>query len=114
MASHPIYQFYVELVDYEPKIWRRFQVMNNTSMAKLGYIVMTLFEMQASHLFCFNVPVAENFRKCAGEHINNDTNGKVVDLFAEKREMNRLRIELPSEDEFSEIEGLLWMPRKRR
>lgn len=105
MASHPIYQFYVELVDYEPKIWRRFQVMNNTSMAKLGYIVMTLFEMQASHLFCFNVPVAENFRKCAGEHINNDTNGKVVDLFAEKREMNRLRIELPSEDEFSEIEG---------
>lgn len=29
MASQPIYQFYAELKDYEPKIWRRFQVMNN-------------------------------------------------------------------------------------
>ena len=26
MASQPIYQFYAELKDYEPKIWRRFQV----------------------------------------------------------------------------------------
>lgn len=51
MASHPIYQFYAELDDYEPKIWRRFQVMNDVTFAKLGYILMTLFEMQASHLF---------------------------------------------------------------
>lgn len=51
MASHPIFQFYAELVDYEPKIWRRFQVMNNITFARLGYILMTLFEMQASHLF---------------------------------------------------------------
>ena len=28
MASKPIYQIYAELEDYEPKIWRRFQVMN--------------------------------------------------------------------------------------
>ena len=50
MASHPIYQFYAELADYKPKIWRRFQVMNNITMAKLGYIIMTMFEMQASHI----------------------------------------------------------------
>lgn len=105
MASHPIYQFYAELADYEPKIWRRFHVMNNTGMAKLGYIVMTLFEMQASHLFCFNVLVAENFRRNVGEHIDNDTNGKVVDLFAERPELTWLRIELPGEDDFSEFEG---------
>lgn len=49
MASHPIYQFYAALADYDPKIWRRFQVMNNVGMAELGYILMTLFEMQASH-----------------------------------------------------------------
>jgi hypothetical protein len=48
MASQPIYQFYAELDDYSPKIWRRFQVMNNITMARLGYIVMTIFEMQAS------------------------------------------------------------------
>lgn len=105
MASYPIYQFYAELTDYVPKMWRRFQVMNNITMAKLGYIMMTMFEMQASHLFCFNVPVAENFQKCVGEHINNDTNGKVVDLFTERPELARLRIELPSKDDFSEFEG---------
>ena len=105
MASQPIYQFYAELVDYEPKIWRRFQVMNNLTMAKLGYIVMTMFEMQASHRFCFDVPVADNFRKCVGEHISNDINGKVVDIFKERPELAKLRFELPSEDDFSEFEG---------
>lgn len=59
MALQPIYQFYAELTDYKPKIWRRFQVLGNITMAHLGYILMTLFEMQASHLFCFDVPVLE-------------------------------------------------------
>jgi len=31
-------------------------------MARLGYIIMTLFEMQASHLFQFRVPEKSNFR----------------------------------------------------
>jgi len=63
MASQPIYQFYAELCDYKPKMWRRFQVANNIAMARLGYIIMTLFEMQASHLFCFDVAFEENFKK---------------------------------------------------
>ena len=63
MASQPIYQFYTELCDYKPKIWRRFQVVNNITMARLGYILMTMFEMQASHLFCFDVPFEENFKR---------------------------------------------------
>ena len=63
MASQPIYQFYSELSDYKPKIWRRFQVTNNVTMARLGYILMTMFEMQASHLFCFDVPFSDNFKK---------------------------------------------------
>jgi hypothetical protein len=105
MASHLIYQFYAELADYKPKIWRRFQVMNNITMAKFGYILMTTFEMQASHLFCFDVPVADNFCKCVGGHINNDINGKVVDIFKERPELAILRVELPSEDGFPEFEG---------
>lgn len=63
MAVCPIYQFYAELVDYTPRIWRRFQVANNITVARLGYIIMTMFEMQASHLFDFEVPTGENYRE---------------------------------------------------
>lgn len=62
MASQPIYEFYAELKDYQPKVWRRFQVSSNVTMARLGYILMTLFEMQASHLFRIEVPTRENLR----------------------------------------------------
>jgi len=61
MASHPIYQIYAELEEYEPKIWRRFEVMNNITMARLAYILMTLFEMKANHLYNFEVDELENF-----------------------------------------------------
>lgn len=60
MASQPIYQFYAELKDYQPKMWRRFQVSGNITMARLGYILMTLYEMQGNHLFCLTVPIHEN------------------------------------------------------
>jgi hypothetical protein len=50
MAAQSIYQFYAELEGYKPKIWRRFQVANNITVARLGYIVMTMYEMKASHL----------------------------------------------------------------
>jgi hypothetical protein len=63
MASQPIYQFYSELEEYEPKIWRRFQVSGGVSMARFGYIVMTLYEMMASHLFAIETEVmGEIFR----------------------------------------------------
>ena len=61
MASYPIYQFYSELCDYEPKIWRRFQVPGNITLSQFGYILMTMYEMQASHLFGSAVPSRENF-----------------------------------------------------
>lgn len=62
MASQPIYQFYAELKDYDPKIWRRFQVPGNITMSKLGYILMTMYEMQANHLFCLTVPIRDNVK----------------------------------------------------
>lgn len=62
MATQSIYQFYSELVDYKPRIWRRFQVPRNITMSKLAYILMTMYEMQASHLFCIEVSVCEGAR----------------------------------------------------
>ena len=61
MASHPIYQFYVELDGFQPKMWRRFQVMNHIKLSRLGYIVMVLYDMMASHLFSMDVNKGENF-----------------------------------------------------
>ena len=61
-AGNEIYQLYAELKDYTPKIWRRFEVVSDVSIARLGYILMTLFEMHASHLFSFDVPFNENYR----------------------------------------------------
>lgn len=56
MASHPIYQFYAELDDFKPKIWRCFQVSEHITPARLCYIVEVLFEMTASHLMASEVP----------------------------------------------------------
>lgn len=72
MASKPIYQIYAELEDYKPKIWRRFQVLNDITMARLAYILMTIFEMQASHLYKFEVDELKRFKnylKTRGQNI---------------------------------------------
>ena len=60
MATHPIYQFKAVLSDYKPVIWRRFQVSNDISLARLAYIVLTMFEMEAGHLFAIEVYEREN------------------------------------------------------
>lgn len=54
MATQPIYQFYSCLKDFQPTIWRRFQIAGNVTLARLGYAIMTMYEMQASHLFCID------------------------------------------------------------
>lgn len=87
MASQSIYEFYAELKDYRPKIWRRFQVASNVTMARLGYILMTLFEMQASHLFRIEVPAEENFHTFIHERLGDDEYTK---MFAEQRPIDSL------------------------
>ena len=57
MAGQMVYQFYAELFDYEPLIWRRFQVAGNITLSRFCYILMTLFEMKASHLFSLQFPL---------------------------------------------------------
>ncbi len=61
MASKPIYLIYAELEEYKPKMWRRFYVSNDITMSRLAYILMTLFEMQGSHLYLFEVDELNKF-----------------------------------------------------
>lgn len=51
MTKHKIFRFYAELNDYEPLVWRRFEINGEKTMAELSYCIMLMFEMQASHLF---------------------------------------------------------------
>jgi hypothetical protein len=69
MASHPIYQFKAELSDYKPLIWRRFQVSNDISLARLAYIVLTMFEMEANHLFAVEVYARRNMLRVLKEEV---------------------------------------------
>ncbi len=57
--NNKAYEFYAELKDFTPKIWRKFKVNKNITVADFSYIVLTLFEMQASHLFKVIVPTGE-------------------------------------------------------
>jgi len=53
MAQHYVYRFSAELKNYRPRIWRLFEIDGEKTMAELGYALMLMFEMQASHLFSF-------------------------------------------------------------
>ena len=96
MASQPLYQLYLELDDYEPKIWRRVQVMNNVKFSKLGYIIMTLFEMEASHLYEFVIDIGENSKR------------RFEDYFKNYSDFPKVRVGIPDEDDiygFNNLEG---------
>ena len=53
MASYPIYQIESKLVD--TTVRRRFEVSGHITVARLAYILMTMYEMQASHMFSFEI-----------------------------------------------------------
>ena len=98
MAVKQIYQLYAELKDYSPKIWRRFEVARNITIARLGYILMTLYEMQASHLFCFDVPFSENYRiRMAKTYSQEDLDKLTKAFFEENPVYKNLRLELINE-----------------
>lgn len=98
MASHPIYQFYAELDDFKPKIWRRFQVLGNISVARLGYIVQVLFEMTASHLMAFAVPKDENFRAYYQKKHPGTDSDNIVSIFGDGDKKTIWRYEMMDED----------------
>jgi hypothetical protein len=65
MAAKKVYQFRAELFDFEPLIWRRFQVTGDITLARFCYIIMTLFAMEANHLFALEFPLGAK----AGEKV---------------------------------------------
>ena len=72
MARHNVYRFYAELRDYEPRIWRRFEINGEKTMAELAYTLMLMFEMQASHLFSIEVDGTENILAVLRAKYNNE------------------------------------------
>ena len=98
MATKQIYQLYAELKDYQPKIWRRFEVVSNITIARLGYILMTMFEMQAHHLFCFDLPFYENYHiRMADQYSPKEIDKLTRTFFTENPGYRNLRLELKNE-----------------
>jgi len=104
MAQHYVYSFYAELRDYSPKIWRSFEINGEKTMAELGYAIMLMFEMQASHLFCFRENTKENLRNYLRAVYPDE---EKFNLFAEKIQIDgmgelvkNIRYDLPEEDMF--------------
>lgn len=63
--------FHMTLRDAKPKVWRKVQVFENMSVADFAYIVLTVFEMKASHLLKVTVPVGqmqvERYKELVGD-----------------------------------------------
>jgi len=46
-----VLDFHIELVGFEDRFWRDIQISDNTTVAKLGYIILAAYEAAACHLF---------------------------------------------------------------
>ncbi len=103
MAVHPIYRFYAELDGYTPKIWRRFEVNGSKTIAELGYILMTMYEMQACHLFCFTY----DFGAVVLEDMRTRYSDEELEEFLGKSDFADMlkpwRFELPPDDDFGNV-----------
>lgn len=107
MVIHPIYRFYAELEGYTPKIWRGFEINGTKTMAELGYTLMTMFEMQAAHLFCFTY---ESGAKTLSDLRKSYSDEKIKEVLGESgfADLSKVwRFELPSE-EIYENENEIW------
>lgn len=99
MAQHYVYRFYAALKEYKPTIWRRFEINGEKTMAELAYAVMLMFEMQASHLFCFKENTKEVFLADAGLRnlYSEDEIEAVLEKHSDSEFFKNIRYELPSE-----------------
>ncbi|MBI9008517.1 MAG: plasmid pRiA4b ORF-3 family protein [Tenericutes bacterium] len=57
------YELYLELKGAKPKVWRNILVNKSMTVAELAYIILTVFEMRASHLFKVIAPVGKRLLK---------------------------------------------------
>ena len=54
-----VLQFYAELENYNPKIYRRFIISPDFTFEKLAYALMAMFNMEGSHLYRFELDEEE-------------------------------------------------------
>lgn len=73
----PTYQFYAELEDYKPKMWRRFLINGNMSIAQLSYAALIIFRANGSHLFNIEKPLKKGV---AALYEMSNTNMDISDL----------------------------------
>jgi hypothetical protein len=84
-------------------MWRRFQVAGSVTTARLGYILMTLFEMQASHLFAMELPISDYVREQLQLHY---PNGGVREIPEKYRSASQIhRYEIPNEGNLGDSGG---------
>ena len=53
-----IYQFVSELRYFKPRVWRRFQISPEATVAEFAYALMSMYRMQGSPLYAVSIPVS--------------------------------------------------------
>jgi hypothetical protein len=48
-----VYEFRVKLKNYSPSMWRRFQIKSDAPLTELGYVILSVYKANASHLIQF-------------------------------------------------------------
>lgn len=98
MAEHDVIRFYAQLNDYEPKIWRRFEINGEKTMAELAYTIMIMFEMQACHLFTLKEFVQENLMNKLQQNFSKEKVQFTINKYRELGIFKDVRYELPIEE----------------
>ncbi len=82
VPAKEVYQFYVELMDFEPKIWRRFYISSDMTMEKLAFTLMNMFNMEGGHIFNFEIDIRTQMEK---KLLNQpDVNKEMMEAFIAK------------------------------
>ncbi len=106
MARNKIYQFYAVLDDYEPKIWRRFEIDGKKTIAELSYVIMIMFEMQASHLFSLK----QNYRLYMRQQLEESFPKELVTQTMADTYIKDVRFEFPYDEVYLKEDEMLIVP----
>ncbi|GGD04511.1 plasmid pRiA4b ORF-3 family protein [Enterococcus wangshanyuanii] len=100
MVEQDIYYFYSELKDYQPKIWRRFEITGEKTIAELAYTIMIMYEMHASHLFSITQDIRKDVLKELGQEYSIEQLTPYLEKQSNKEILKRIRYELPGYEDF--------------
>jgi hypothetical protein len=72
-------QFYIELKDLTPKLWRRFIIREDVKMTTLGYAILSMIKASGGHLFNFELQGAETLIELPDPYGEVPARMKVID-----------------------------------